>query len=143
MHSLRDDVRVKNAKGEDTVLGRGSYGKVVLMKDAKRNDLLVAVKLLIRSNDSEANNAMREAFQVQTLRHPNIVEIFEAFIVSQLQLQLCTVMEYCKDGDLEAHLAKIKGNPTLASPKVLFNPCIFPQVSIFFTLVFNRFKCRC
>jgi hypothetical protein len=114
-------LRIKNAKGEDTVLGTGSYGKVMLMRDAKSNDRLVAVKLLIRSNDAEASNAMEEAFKVKALQHPNIVELLHAFIVSQPQLQVCSVLEYCKDGDLEAFLSKAKTNPSLAPFKV--HPC--------------------
>ena len=116
--------RIKNAQGVDTVLGTGSFGKVLLMKDTKSNNALVAVKLLIRNNDSEANNALREAFKVQNLRHSNIVELLDAFIVSQPRLQVCTVLEYCKDGDLEAYLGKAKDPTSKISSKVRSSFCL-------------------
>lgn len=109
---------MKNENGEDKVLGRGSFGQVVLMRDSKNNDALVAVKLLLRNSDSEANTALNEALKMKELHHPNIVELLDVFIVAQPQLQLCTVLEYCTEGDLETHLEKMKTNPSPVSNKV-------------------------
>jgi NIMA (never in mitosis gene a)-related kinase len=99
---------VLNDKDEPKTLGVGGFGAVFLCTDAKDGNRLVALKINRRSSDEEANTALEEAMKLKELKHTHIVACLSAFLVSQPVLQICTVLEYCSEGDLNAYVKKMQ-----------------------------------
>ena len=92
------------------VLGKGNFGKVLLVKH-KVSDKLYAMKVLskevvIRRNDVEHAKAERRI--LQKIRHPFIVQLHYAF---QTGDKLYMVMDYVPGGDLYFHLRQHKRFP--------------------------------
>jgi serine/threonine protein kinase len=51
---------------------------------------------------------LEEAMKLKELKHTHIVACLSAFLVSQPFLQVCTVLEYCSEGDLNAYVKKMQ-----------------------------------
>nr|ABI14421.1 cAMP-dependent protein kinase [Karlodinium veneficum]ACU45272.1 cAMP-dependent protein kinase [Karlodinium veneficum] len=89
------------------VLGKGSYGKVVLVKRKGAGDQEVyAMKMLrkdhiVKRNQVEHTQAERNVLQV--VKHPFIVELHAAF---QTPKKLHFVLEFCAGGELFFHLSR-------------------------------------
>jgi len=90
------------------VLGKGSYGKVVLVKKAGQQDdnKVYAMKMLrkehlIRRNQVEHTKTERQV--LEAVSHPFIVRLHYAF---QSPKKLHLVMEYCPGGELFFHLSR-------------------------------------
>ncbi|ODQ77099.1 hypothetical protein BABINDRAFT_163830 [Babjeviella inositovora NRRL Y-12698] len=85
------------------VLGRGAYGKVILVRDAA-NQKLFACKQLKKASlmvGATATRTMAEKNILASILHPNIVKLFYAL---QDQDKLYLILEYIPGGELFMHL---------------------------------------
>lgn len=109
---VQDEQKKKggNVKQKDfemiTVIGKGSYGKVLLVRK-KDNGQLYAQKVLkkaeiIRRNQVE--HTMTERRILENIRHPFIIKMDYAF---QSESKLFFVLEYCPGGELFFYLSQI------------------------------------
>jgi len=88
------------------VLGKGSYGKVMLVRHNDNPDLVYAMKMLrkenvVKRNQVEHTKAERNVLEAVT--HPFIVSLHYAF---QTPKKLYFVLEYCAGGELFYHLSR-------------------------------------
>eukprot|EP00928_Gymnodinium_smaydae_P081647 TRINITY_DN65124_c0_g1_i1.p1 TRINITY_DN65124_c0_g1~~TRINITY_DN65124_c0_g1_i1.p1 ORF type:complete len:381 (-),score=83.17 TRINITY_DN65124_c0_g1_i1:112-1254(-) len=87
------------------VIGKGSYGKVMLVKHA-RNHQVYAMKMLRKENVVKRNqveHTRAERNVLETCQHPFIVGLCYAF---QTPKKLYFVLEYCPGGELFFHLSR-------------------------------------
>jgi len=87
------------------VLGRGTFGKVVLCRE-KSSSTLYAIKILKKEviiNKGEVEHTMTENRVLQTTKHPFIIGLKYSFTTED---RLCLVMEYVNGGELFVHLSK-------------------------------------
>ena len=89
------------------VLGKGSFGTVVKVKN-KQNGLIYAMKRmkLISTSEEEEKATLNEIRLLYSLNHPNIISYKEAFY-DKPSKSLNIVIEYAGDGDLSQ---KVKMN---------------------------------
>ncbi|XP_062034515.1 MAP/microtubule affinity-regulating kinase 3-like [Lepus europaeus] len=92
-----------------SALGRGSFGMVVLARQAS-SQRQVAVKLfhLHAGDPFGTRRVTQEASIMQLLRHPNIVELLEVGLIGHYH---CLVMELVDGGDLYQHVMSRGGLP--------------------------------
>lgn len=89
------------------VIGKGSYGKVLLVKYMKDNKLY-AMKILRKDNiatKSQLEHTQIERNVLKNVVHPFIVKLYYAF---QTSTKLYFILEYCPGGELFFHLSKFK-----------------------------------
>jgi len=80
------------------VLGRGSFGQAILVKERRGNQLRVVKEVdLSRIPQKARNDAQTEVTVLRSLRHPNIVAYYDGF---EEGCKLCIVMEFADGGDL-------------------------------------------
>ncbi|XP_008272311.2 MAP/microtubule affinity-regulating kinase 3 [Oryctolagus cuniculus] len=105
-----------------SALGRGSFGMVVLARQAS-SQRHVAVKLfhLHTGDPFGTRRVTQEASIMQLLRHPNIVQLLEVGRVGHYH---CLVMELVDGGDLYQHVMSRGG---LSEPEVMV---MFDQVLV-------------
>eukprot|EP00928_Gymnodinium_smaydae_P057456 TRINITY_DN40697_c0_g1_i1.p1 TRINITY_DN40697_c0_g1~~TRINITY_DN40697_c0_g1_i1.p1 ORF type:complete len:362 (-),score=69.33 TRINITY_DN40697_c0_g1_i1:134-1135(-) len=87
------------------VIGKGSYGKVMLVQHA-RNRQVFAMKMLRKENVVKRNqveHTRAERSVLETCQHPFIVQLMYAF---QTPTKLYFVLEYCPGGELFFHLSR-------------------------------------
>jgi serine/threonine protein kinase len=89
------------------VVGKGSYGKVLLVKKNDDNTIL-AMKVLkkkhmIKRNQVEHTRTERSILEL--VRHPFIIQLKYAF---QNQAKLYFVVDYCPGGELFFHIQKVE-----------------------------------
>jgi len=87
------------------VLGKGSFGKVILSRE-KSKDRLVAIKVLNKKDivkKREVVHTITEMEVLKNLQHPFLVECHSAF---QTSSRLCLVLDYVCGGELYFHLFK-------------------------------------
>ena len=103
-------------------LGQGGYGKVIQAKhffDGKT----IAIKIVNYSNvlSSLSANSFKEALIIRGLHHPNIVQLYNAFLKNGT---LYLLMEYIKNGSLSSFLNCLnsKGVLHFDDPSILINP---------------------
>jgi len=91
---------------KERVIGKGSYGKVYLVKHRKKGKYF-AMKIVRLTNipRKERESVRTELALLKRLRHPNIVAYEEAFAVKG-GTYLAMVMGYCDCGDLAGRLKK-------------------------------------
>ncbi|OHT02848.1 CAMK family protein kinase [Tritrichomonas foetus] len=84
-------------------IGKGSYGKVYLMRDTQTNELVVVKTIPIKSKDTKSKStAQREAKLLRMMQHPNIIMYLDSFFDSQGDF--CIVLEYADGKDLQKYL---------------------------------------
>lgn len=88
------------------VLGKGSYGKVMLVNHKENPDQVYAMKMLrkehvVKRNQVEHTKAERNV--LEAVSHPFIVTLHYAF---QTPKKLYFVLEYCSGGELFYHLSR-------------------------------------
>ncbi|EER01160.1 RAC-beta serine/threonine-protein kinase-A, putative [Perkinsus marinus ATCC 50983] len=96
--SLEDFVLIK-------VIGKGSYGKVMLVRYKKDNNVY-AMKMLRKENVMKRNqveHTRTERNVLETVSHPFIVNLVYAF---QTPKKLYFILEYCPGGELFFHLSR-------------------------------------
>mmetsp|Transcript_34483 Transcript_34483/g.60569 ORF Transcript_34483/g.60569 Transcript_34483/m.60569 type:complete len:430 (+) Transcript_34483:22-1311(+) len=90
---------------EVKLLGKGGFGTVKLYRHRMKGTQ-VAIKFVnidrLRNTD-DVNRAYTEIQILRELKHPNIVNLLEAF---PLQNQICFVMEYCSGGELKNYVSE-------------------------------------
>lgn len=105
MHDHR--LRLKQRFDIVRKLGQGTYGKVQLGIN-KKTGQEVAIKTIKKCKiESEADliRIRREVQIMSSVRHPNIVHIYEVFENSE---KMILVMEYCSGGELYDYLSQKK-----------------------------------
>ncbi len=89
-------------------LGRGGFGAVYLARRIKDN-LRVALKVMLSQVAVDKNNLeqfLREIRNVSSLKHPNIVEIFNFGSTEGI---FYFAMEWCEYGGVDRLMAQHKG----------------------------------
>ena len=93
-------------------LGKGGMGTAshcVRSKDGSGGGGFLALKKVACRNAAECNAALCEAKTLQGLSHRNVVRYHNVFLHSGDGLvHACIVMEFCRSGDLAAHLMQLK-----------------------------------
>jgi protein-serine/threonine kinase len=87
------------------VIGKGSYGKVMLVRH-KNDGTVYAMKMLRKDNVVKRNqveHTKTERHVLETVSHPFIVNLVYAF---QTPKKLYFVLEYCQGGELFFHLSR-------------------------------------
>lgn len=87
------------------VLGKGSYGTVMLVRSTFDNQIY-AMKMLRKDyiiRRHQIQHTRTERAVLESIRHPFIVELYYAF---QTPKKLYFVMEYCPGGELFFHLSR-------------------------------------
>jgi protein-serine/threonine kinase len=88
------------------VIGKGSYGKVMLVKCEKAGGAVFAMKMLRKENVVKRNqveHTRAERNVLETAQHPFIVNLMYAF---QTPKKLYFVLEFCPGGELFFHLSR-------------------------------------
>eukprot|EP00070_Physeter_catodon_P033604 XP_028340498.1 serine/threonine-protein kinase Nek1-like [Physeter catodon] len=86
----------------ERVVGKGSFGKAVLVKDSRGDKFILKLINTARMGTEEVEEARREIEVLTKLvKAPFIVSYKDAFISNYEHVpHLCIVMEYCEGGDL-------------------------------------------
>lgn len=89
------------------VVGKGSYGKVLLVKK-KDDNAVLAMKVLkkkqmIKRNQVEHTKTERSILEL--VKHPFIIQLRYAF---QNEAKLYFVVDYCPGGELFFHIQKVE-----------------------------------
>merc|ERR1711971_71151 len=87
------------------VLGKGTFGKVILCREKSSNHLY-AIKILKKEviiKKDEVEHTMTENRVLQSTRHPFLIGLKYSFTTSD---RLCFVMEYVNGGELFFHLSR-------------------------------------
>lgn len=98
------------------VLGKGSFGKVYLVRE-KSSKRLYAMKVLIKEElkrRNQVHHTLTEREIMGSLSHPFIVQLRFAFQTSR---HLFMISDYCNGGELFFHLKKFR---TFSEPMVRF-----------------------
>ncbi|KEG03829.1 rac-beta serine/threonine protein kinase, putative [Plasmodium vinckei vinckei] len=88
------------------VIGKGSYGKVLLVKHLRTNKLY-AMKILRKENiisQNQLEHTKVEKSILKSVSHPFIVKMYYTFQTSK---KLYFILEYCPGGELFFHLSKL------------------------------------
>eukprot|EP01035_Chromulina_nebulosa_P019219 gene19219-25070_t len=92
------------------VLGEGSFGKVYLMRDKVKRNLLCIKVIKIKNIPKKEREATKmEVDLLRRLHHPNIVRYVDSFL-SKNNETLCICMEYCDGGDLASQIKAARRN---------------------------------
>jgi NIMA (never in mitosis gene a)-related kinase len=84
-------------------IGKGSYGKVSLMRDRMTNDLVVVKTIGLKAKDQKAKNAaVKEAKVLEMMQHPNVIGYLSSFFDSRGDFNI--VLEYADGRDLQKYL---------------------------------------
>lgn len=92
------------------VIGKGSFGKVTLVRK-KTDQNLYAMKVLLKSNivkRRQVEHTKAERRILETINHPFIARLHYAF---QTQEKLFFVLDYAAGGELFFHLSRMKKFP--------------------------------
>ncbi|PAV60678.1 hypothetical protein WR25_14434 isoform C [Diploscapter pachys] len=87
------------------VLGKGTFGKVILCKE-KRSNKLYAIKILKKEviiQREEVAHTLTENRVLQRCKHPFLTQLTYSF---QTPYHLCFVMQFANGGELFTHLQK-------------------------------------
>ncbi|XP_071153761.1 serine/threonine-protein kinase Nek3-like isoform X1 [Mytilus edulis] len=85
----------------EKLLGEGSFGIVYQITDIETNKKFALKRIDFGDQESEREQAKREADLLSNLRHDNILQYVESFEEDD---SLFIVTEYCERGDLETYL---------------------------------------
>lgn len=107
---------------EIKVIGKGSYGQALLMKDKQDNNRYVVIKKIQIPHGSKKllQSAQQEAFFLKQLKHPNVIQIHNSFV--NPPNEFCLVLEYADAKDLNNYL---KSHQNLSQDRILQ---IFSQI---------------
>eukprot|EP00005_Dracoamoeba_jomungandri_P004191 CAMPEP_0174256360 /NCGR_PEP_ID=MMETSP0439-20130205/5600_1 /TAXON_ID=0 /ORGANISM="Stereomyxa ramosa, Strain Chinc5" /LENGTH=918 /DNA_ID=CAMNT_0015338937 /DNA_START=8 /DNA_END=2764 /DNA_ORIENTATION=+ len=87
-------------------LGEGAYAQVLLAED-KITGKQVALKILDKfyiMKEQKAHQVMREKALLESLKHPNLIELFYTFQDAE---HLYFVLEYCPHDEIHSHLKRL------------------------------------
>jgi NIMA (never in mitosis gene a)-related kinase len=84
-------------------IGKGTYGKVSLMRDRNTTDLVVVKTIALKAKDQKARTAAtKEAKVLEMMQHPNIIGYRDSFFDSHGDFNI--VLEYADGKDLQKYL---------------------------------------
>ena len=89
------------------MIGKGSYGKIYLAEDTKKNNL-VALKIIDKTfleNLGKTEEAFIEQYMLIHLKNKNIINLLSCF---QTKQNLIFVIEYFKNGNFQNYLKQIQ-----------------------------------
>lgn len=89
-----------------SVIGKGSYAKVILVRKKAENSGVYALKILKKKyvqKRKQEHHVMMERYILVELNHPFLVRLYHAF---QTTKKLFFVLEYCPGGELFRLLSK-------------------------------------
>ena len=89
-----------------SVIGKGSYAKVILVRKKAENSGVYALKILKKKyvqKRKQEHHVMMERYILAELKHPFLVRLYHAF---QSTKKLFFVLEYCPGGELFRLLSK-------------------------------------
>ena len=86
-------------------LGQGGFGSVFLYEHviSRAQVAIKFVELDSLNSTEDVNRVYSEIGALRGLRHPNIVQLIDAFTTND---KVCFVMEYCSGGELTAYLSE-------------------------------------
>ena len=93
------------------VLGKGSYGKVFLVRQKGREGDLFAMKVLKKDElikRKQVDHTKAERRILQRVKHPFVVGLYSAFQTAE---KLFFVLHYCPGGELFFYLQNLGGFP--------------------------------
>ena len=96
------------------MIGKGSYGKIYLAEDTKKNNL-VALKIIDKTfleNLGKTEEAFIEQYMLIHLKNKNIINLLSCF---QTKQNLIFVIEYFKNGNFENYLKQIQNKNGILS----------------------------
>lgn len=100
-------------------IGKGSFGKVFLVKCLSDEQEYVLKKIEIRHlKQDRISQAMKEVDILQKVAHPNIIQYFTSFVEDQC---LNIVMELARGGDLQTLIKKHKATATRFSEERIWS----------------------
>jgi len=99
------DLAVEHGYSGASVIGRGSFGEALLVKDAHGSQRVMKAVDLLRLNPKQRGEAPLEADMMQRLRHPYIVRFRETFTARGI---MAIVMDYAAAGDLLQQVEQAK-----------------------------------
>jgi len=88
------------------VIGKGSYGKVMLVRYKDEEDSVFAIKMLRKDNivrRNQVEHTKTERNVLEAVSHPFIVSLHYAF---QTPKKLYFILEYCPGGELFYHISR-------------------------------------
>jgi serine/threonine protein kinase len=97
-----------NAYTQQSVLGNGAFGTVLLCHDIADVKCVVKRVRLARQSAQERFASVQELAVMQQLRHRNLVRSVEGWV--DKSHTACLVMDYCGGGDLASYLQGRKGD---------------------------------
>lgn len=113
-------------------LGEGGYGKAILVKRKKDNQLFVIKSVKLRGlPENEKKEALYEVQVLSYLRHPNIITYIDSFQEKEV---LHIVMEYADGGDLGTKVQK-QGKTLFTEDYIL---SIFTQIALAIKYMHDR-----
>jgi NIMA (never in mitosis gene a)-related kinase len=84
-------------------IGKGTYGKVALMRDRMTTDLVVVKTIPIKAKDQKGRSAaIKEAKVLAMMQHPNIIGYLDSFFDSHGDFNI--VLEYADGRDLQKYI---------------------------------------
>jgi protein-serine/threonine kinase len=92
------------------MIGKGSYGKVLLVRQKATGDVL-AMKILRKdfiAKKNQVQHTRTERSVLERVKHPFIVQLKSAF---QSPTKLYLVLEYCPGSELFFHLSRARRFP--------------------------------
>lgn len=90
-------------------IGKGGYGKALLVRSLQTNDLRVVKEMNLGSMTREARkNAMKEAEILSTLKHTNIIRYRNCTVQKK---KLFILMDYADGGDIAKAIKNQKAQP--------------------------------
>lgn len=89
-------------------LGEGSFGEVFLVENMKTNQLVVSKEMRLHGLDEPTVIQLYTEVKVlETIKHPNIIEMYETYRTKSNKLVL--ILEYASKGDLAHYIKNCDG----------------------------------
>ena len=120
MSTINDFIILGELGTNQRYLGKGSFGYVYKVKRITDGEIYAMKKVLItKLNQKEKDNAINEIRILASINNDNIISYKDAFY-DEMSCNLCIVMEYADDCDLESNInQKIKNNTIFKENEVI------------------------
>jgi len=115
VNGLPPTIKVNDKYETIRLLGRGSFGEVLLIKNLEDSKLF-ANKAQFCDSENKVLEALEEVRFLRRHRHPCIIDITDCFIIAQPRV-LNIVMQYCETGDLSVVISSNKAKKSFVPEK--------------------------
>jgi len=115
VNGLPPTIKVNDKYETIRLLGRGSFGEVLLIKNLE-DSKLYANKAQFCDSENKVLEALEEVRFLRRHRHPCIIDITDCFIIAQPRV-LNIVMQYCETGDLSVVISSNKTKKSFVPEK--------------------------